>query len=66
MNRVREAIRNSTAKLFGTMFAALREIFDEAPYARFLSRTGMESSSEAYAAFRQEFEEAKVRRPKCC
>jgi hypothetical protein len=66
MNRLHQAIRNSTANLFGTMFAILREIFDEAPYARFLSRTGMKSSSEAYTAFRQEFEEAKVRRPKCC
>jgi hypothetical protein len=66
MNRVREAILNSAAILFGTVFAALREIFDEAPYLRFLNRTGMESSSAAYAAFRQEFEEAKVRRPKCC
>ena len=46
--------------------AALREIFDEAAYARFLDRTGMRSSREAYAAFRREFEEAKVRRPKCC
>lgn len=66
MNRVRKAVCKTTANLFGTMFATLREIFDEAPYARFLSRTGMESSSEAYAAFRREFEEAKVRRPKCC
>jgi len=65
MNWLRE-IRNSTANLLNTMFATLREIFDEAPYARFLNRTGMESSSEAYAAFRREFEEAKVRRPKCC
>jgi hypothetical protein len=46
--------------------AALREIFDEAAYARFLNRAGMASSCEAYAAFRREFEEAKVRRPKCC
>ena len=46
--------------------AALREIFDEAAYARFLGRTGMTSSSAAYAAFRREFDEAKVRRPKCC
>jgi hypothetical protein len=46
--------------------AALREIFDEAAYARFLDRAGVASSSEAYAAFRREFEEAKVRRPKCC
>lgn len=45
---------------------ALREIFDEAAYARFLSRAGMASSSEAYAEFRREYEAAKVRRPKCC
>jgi hypothetical protein len=31
-----------------------------------LNRAGMVSSSEAYAAFRREFEEAKMRRPKCC
>jgi hypothetical protein len=46
--------------------AALREIFDEAAYSRFLSRGGVASSSAAYAAFRREFEEAKMRRPKCC
>jgi hypothetical protein len=46
--------------------ATLREIFDEAAYARFLGRAGIASSSKAYAAFRREFEEAKVRRPKCC
>jgi hypothetical protein len=49
-----------------TFIATLREIFDEAAYARFLNRAGMVSSSEAYAAFRREFEEAKMRRPKCC
>jgi hypothetical protein len=48
------------------LLAALREIFDEAAYARFLSRVQTESSTKAYAAFRQEFEEAKTRRPKCC
>jgi hypothetical protein len=48
------------------LLATLREIFDEAAYARFLSRTRMASSVKAYAAFRQEFEDAKTRRPKCC
>ncbi|MFZ0772880.1 MAG: hypothetical protein WCA49_24200 [Candidatus Sulfotelmatobacter sp.] len=62
MKRVRETIRDCAA----TAVAALREIFDEAAYARFLHRVGMASSSEAYAAFRRDFEEAKVRRPKCC
>jgi hypothetical protein len=49
-----------------TFMAALREIFDEAAYSRFLVRAGMASSTAAYAAFRREFDEAKVRRPKCC
>jgi hypothetical protein len=53
-------------RIFGTFVATLREIFDEAAYARFLNRAGMDSSSESYAAFRREFEECKVRRPKCC
>ncbi len=62
MRRTREIIRVSAA----TALAMLREIFDEAAYARFLRRAGMTASSESYAAFRREFEEAKVRRPKCC
>jgi hypothetical protein len=45
---------------------ALREIFDEAAYARFLQRAEMKSSTEAYAAFLHESEEVKVRRAKCC
>ena len=49
-----------------TFKATLREIFDEAASSRFLNRAGIASSSQAYAAFRREFEEAKVRRPKCC
>jgi len=52
-----------TARL---LLAVLREIFDEGAYSRFLNRAGIPSSREAYEAFRQEFEEAKTRRPKCC
>ena len=48
------------------LIATPREIFDEAAYTRFLNRAGIASSSEAYAAFRREFDEVKVRRPKCC
>jgi hypothetical protein len=58
MNRIVTAAR--------ILLATLREIFDEAEYARFLSRRRMVSSAKAYAAFREEFEEAKTRRPKCC
>ena len=46
--------------------AALREIFDEAAYARFLNQKKLVSSRAAYAAFRQEYEAAKARRPRCC
>jgi hypothetical protein len=46
--------------------AALREIFDEAPYARFLQRTQTTSSPQAYAAFRREHEHRHARRPRCC
>jgi hypothetical protein len=51
----------------GRIFLAmLREIFDEAAYARFLRHTGMQSSREAYAAFCRERESNHARRPKCC
>ncbi len=53
-------------EFFRTLAATLREIFDEAAYARFLNRAGLVSSSESYAEFRREFEEVKMRRPKCC
>lgn len=70
MRRLVEAERNLLGPLFehllGNLIGALREIFDEAAYARFLARTRMASSVAAYAAFREEFEEAKTRRPKCC
>lgn len=46
--------------------AVLREIFDEAAYARFLERAGMVSSSAAYAAFCEEREKSCARRPRCC
>jgi hypothetical protein len=48
------------------LLAALREIFDEAPYARFLQRTHSASSPRAYAAFRREHEHRNARRPRCC
>jgi hypothetical protein len=54
------------AKAVRILMAALREIFDEAAYERFLARTRTRSSPEAYAAFRDEFEEGKTRKPKCC
>jgi len=48
------------------LLATLREIFDESAYERFLRRTHVASSAQAYAAFRKESENAKARRPRCC
>jgi hypothetical protein len=53
-------------RFIATMIATLREVFDEAAYARFLDRAGTTPSRESYAAFRREFEELKMRRPRCC
>ncbi len=48
------------------VLATLREIFDEAAYARFLSRAQIESSPAAYAEFWREREATQSRRPRCC
>jgi hypothetical protein len=58
--------RRSLRELFGLIVAVLREIFDEAAYQRFLDRSHLESSPNAYATFRRENEQAKFRRPRCC
>jgi hypothetical protein len=47
------------------LISALREIFDEAAYARFLDRTHMASSPSAYAAFWRE-RENNAPKPRCC
>ena len=58
MNRIVKAAR--------ILLATLREIFDEAAYARFLRRSQMASSPAAYAAFWRERESSHARRPRCC
>jgi hypothetical protein len=63
---MRQSGMSRFAKAVRIVLATLREIFDEAAYERFLRRKLVSSSPAAYAAFRQEFEEAKTRRPKCC
>jgi hypothetical protein len=56
----------SVSNVLAVLAAALREIFDESAYMRFLSRERMVSSREAYAAFCREYDAAKARRPRCC
>jgi len=58
--------RLSLRELLGLIVAVLREIFDESAYERFLDRSRLESSPNAYAIFRKENEQAKSRRPRCC
>lgn len=57
---------NPIRKIVRTLLATLREIFDEAAYARFLRRAGMTSSPEAYAAFWRERESGQPPKPRCC
>jgi len=45
---------------------ALREIFDENAYARFLASHGMANSREAYAHYLRETNGVRERRPRCC
>jgi len=53
-------------RFWQNLLVVLREIFDEASYARFLQRQGLESSQHAYAAFLEESEGTRTRRPRCC
>ena len=64
--RLRERGMKKTMNFARIFLAALREIFDEAPYARFLQRTQTTSSPQTYAAFRREHEHRHARRPRCC
>ena len=45
---------------------ALREIFDESSYERFLQRTGLPSSRDSYQQFWREREHSHSRRVRCC
>jgi hypothetical protein len=60
------AVLNALKSCMSVFTAMLREIFDETAYARFLNQRQLASSRSAYAAFRQEHEISKARRPKCC
>lgn len=45
---------------------AIREIFDENSYARFLARTGLPNSRISYAEFLEQEARHRERRPRCC
>ena len=50
----------------GIVLTVLREVFDEASYARFLQRAQIASSREAYAEFWRERAQSHGRRQRCC
>ena len=49
-----------------TLWAVLREIFDENAYQRFLLRTNNVASVESYRQFQREQETALATKPRCC
>jgi predicted transglutaminase-like cysteine proteinase len=53
-------------KVLRIVYAALREIFDEAAYTRFLQRAESASSPAAYARFCRERELSCQRKHRCC
>jgi hypothetical protein len=54
------------AQFWVVFLSALREIFDEAAYERFLSRTDAARSVSSYRDFLREREAALARKPRCC
>jgi hypothetical protein len=53
-------------KALRTVWAALREIFDENAYERFLKARGLRRSRESYQGFLAERRTAQERQPRCC
>ena len=60
------ATRAASTRAFNVFIATLREIFDEAAYQRYLTRSEVASSATAYHDFLREGESAKARCPRCC
>jgi hypothetical protein len=58
--------RDHFTRAISLCWAALREIFDESAYARFLARQQAISSPETYATFLREQAAARSRRHRCC
>ncbi|HKN36078.1 MAG TPA: hypothetical protein VJX16_22790 [Terriglobales bacterium] len=57
---------NGVIDAYSLFLSAVREIFDESAYTRFLEQRRIAPSREAYAAFMREHEFTKARRPRCC
>jgi hypothetical protein len=58
--------RTALLRLQRILLLTLREIFDEAAYARYLQRTGAPESRKSYADFLAEKNRAKAPSARCC
>jgi len=65
-NRTWRGPRDRVIGIMQTITAALREIFDESAYDRFLLRTHAARSVASYRAFTSERDAAMVKKPRCC
>jgi hypothetical protein len=63
---MRGGMLSALSRMASISRAILQEIFDESAYQRFLERSQLESSPNAYAIFQQENEQTNSRRPRCC
>jgi hypothetical protein len=54
------------ARAIHTLLAAIREIFDESAYDRFLLRTNASRSIASYRAFTHERDASMQKKPRCC
>jgi hypothetical protein len=61
-----QSLTRSIRRANDVFWSALREIFDESAYARFLDRQKLLSSPHAYAAFLRENQRQRETRPRCC
>jgi len=66
MAKVLRQARGALFQLVHVLRLTLGEIFDEAPYARYLQRAGAEASRESYAAFLAEKNRAQAPAARCC
>jgi len=62
----RDRVIGKTIAFFSTVRGALREIFDESAYDRFLLRTNAKRSVASYCDFTRERDAAMQRKPRCC
>jgi len=60
------SLRSNCTRVIRILRLTLSEIFDEAAYARYLERTGVSGSRQAYASFLEEKHEAKSPAARCC